>query len=174
MDNSEKKFILKIGTYAKYFAGAYIGTIEEMSTVLNNLGIEITEIVNIQPHRDLGVTYNRAMKTKMSVIGHDYKAQEEFLAEYNQLAEKYSSGTNRPIPNFSIRDVEHFFKERPIETDAVEVLIADNTTFVMEYFDEIRNTVVFNASERDFEQCSKISEDLIWNYLRHFGMYKND
>ena len=174
MDNSEKKFILRIGTYAKYFVGAYIGTIEEMLAVLNSLGIEITEIVDIPPCEDFGVRYNRSMKTKMSVIGHDYKSQEAFLLEYKQLAEKYSGGTNRPIPDFSFGDVKYFFKERKIETDAVEVLIADDTTFVREYFDETRNTVVYNASQRDFEQCSKINEDLIWDYLNHFDMYKND
>lgn len=170
----EKKFILRIGTYAKYFAGAYIGTIEEMSAVLNSLGIEITEIVDIPPYEDLGVTYNRSIKTKMSVIGHDYKAQEAFLAEYNKLAEKYSGGTNRPIPNFSFGDVKFFFKERHIETDAVEVLVADDTTFVKEYFDEEKNTVIYNASQRTFESCAKLNEDTIWVYLNHFDMHKNE
>ena len=167
----KKKFIVR----AKEWHICYLfGTIEEMRATLNALGIEFTEIVDIAPKEYLGVTFNRCIKTKMKVIGFDEKAQQSFLAEYKQLVEKYSTSRKHKLnpPKFQYGDVEWFFKERPIETDAIDVLIADNTTFRREYFDEERGTKVVNLSSHDYYPCSDLSEEHLWWHLAQFCGYE--
>ena len=163
----KKKFIVRAKTWHICYL---FGTIEEMRAALNALGIEFTEIVDIAPKEYLGVTFNRCIKTKMKVIGFDEKAQQAFLAEYKQLVEKYATDRKHNAPKFSLGDVEWFFKERPIETDAIDVLIADDTTFRREYFDGERTVV--NLSSHDYYPCSKLSEEHLWWHLAQFCGYE--
>lgn len=159
----QKKFILRAKTW---HIGYFVGTIEEMCAALNALGVEVTEIIDIEPKIDMGVTYNRCINTKMKVLGFDAKSQQAFLEEYEQLVKKYSTDKKHTAPNFSYGDVERFFKERLIETDACDVLIADDTTF-RNNCKEAGKTIYY-LSQHDFEPCSELSEELLWDYLWGF------
>ncbi len=169
LNMSNKNFILRAGTA---HVGYYFGTIEGMTEVLNGFGIEVTEVSDIPPQVDMGVTYNRIISTKMEVIGRDAKAQDAFLEEYNQLVEKYSCGRKKHAPQFSYGDVEWFFKGRPIETDAVSVLVADDTTFHSSRIDEETGGIISYLSQRDFEPCSALTEEYLWWYLTEFCYYE--
>lgn len=164
----KKKFILRAGNV---HVGYYFGTIEEMTEVLNGFGIEVTEVADIPPQVDMGVTYNRIISTKMEVIGRDAKAQDAFLEEYNQLVEKYSCGRKKHAPRFSYGDVEWFFKDRPIETDAVSVLVADDTTFHGSSVNKETGGITYYLSRPDFEPCSALTEEHLWWYITEFCYY---
>jgi len=166
-----KKFILRTGN-VNWHIGYYFGTIEEMTKVLNGFGIEVTEVADIEPQEDMGVTYNRVICTKMKVIGRDSKAQDAFLEEYKQLVGKYSYGRKTHAPRFSYGEVEWFFKERLIETDAISVLIADDTTFHSSRIDEKTGGIICYLSERDFKPCSELTEEYLWWYLTEFCHYE--
>lgn len=157
----KKKFILCAKTW---HIGYYTGTVEEMCDVLSNLGIEVTKIIDIAPEIDLGITYNRAICTKMKVLSYDEKAKEQFLDEYKQLVKKYSTDKKKYGPGFAYGEIDQFFRERPIETDAIDVLIADDTTFRSSR-KEAGRTVCY-LSQRDFEPCSALNEEDLWDYLR--------
>lgn len=168
---SKKKFILCAGIHNAH-VGYYIGTIEEMTKVLNGFGIEVTEVSDIAPQVEMGVTYNRVIRTRMKVIGRDSKAQDAFLEEYKQLVEKYSNGRKNSAPRFSYGEVEWFFKSRPIETDAISVLVADDTTFHSSRINEETGGVICYLSQHDFEPCSTLTEDHLWWYLTEFCYYE--
>ena len=165
----QKKFILRAGDM---HIGYYIGTIEEMSDVLNGFGVEITGIIDITPKIDFGVTYNRAMLTKMKVLGHDTTSQDSFLAEFEQLVKKYSTDGNNRKPKFEYRSVDWFFSDRPISTTAINVLIADDTTFRSSSIDEETGGTIWYLSKRDFEPCSELSEEELWYHLTNFCYYE--
>ena len=162
----QKKFILRAKTW---HVGYFVGTIEEMCAALNVLGVEVTEIIDIEPQIDMGVTYNRSIETKMKVLGFDAKSQQAFLEEYKQLVKKYSTDKKHTAPKFSYGDVEWFFKERLIETDVIDVLIADDTTFLPSRKEA--GKTVYYLSQRGFEPCSELSEELLWDYLWEFFNY---
>ena len=172
-EKENKNFILRV---REWYIGYYTGTIEEMCSALNKLTVEVTRITDIEPVEDLGVTYNRVINTKMKAVGRDTTAQEAFVAEYEQLVKKYSTDKKQCAPRFAVGELEYFFQERPVETDAIDVLIADDTTFRSSYFDKASNTIVYILSQRTFEPCSEISKDCLyetlWNYV-HVSIVNN-